>query len=126
MKGQPLHAPPTLRAAVGCMLIVAGLATGMGVGHVASRQRVIRLGYELTDAISELRRLEEENRRLRLERSVLTNPARIERLAFAMGMTRPIPGQIRVVDGGQTSIAAAERPTSNSDEPPIPTERPSP
>lgn len=123
MKGQPLYAPPTLRAAVGCMLIVAGLATGLGVGHVASRQRVIRLGYELTDAVSELRRMEEENRRLRLERSVLTNPARIERLAFAMGMTRPVPGQLRVVDGGQASVAAAERSTPESDGRPIRRER---
>jgi len=90
------------------MLIVAGLVTALGVGHVARRQQVIRLSYQLTDAVTELRRLEEEDRRLRLERSVLTNPARIERLALAMGMTPPGSGQVRVVSVGPAELAAAD------------------
>jgi len=97
------------------MLILAAVATALGVGHVARRQSVIRLGYELSDAVTELRRLEEENRRLRLERSVLTNPARIERLAFAMGMARPVPGQIRVVDADKAEIATAETAEAETD-----------
>jgi cell division protein FtsL len=116
MKGQRVHIPPTLRAAVACLLISAFTITALGVGHVAKRQRVIRLGYELTDAITELRRLEEENRRLRLERSVLTNPARIERLARAVGMLRPAPGQIRVVGTAAAEVAAVH-PNSSAEVP---------
>jgi len=109
MKGQSITIPPTLRAAVVCMLIAAATATALGVSHVARRQQVIRLGYELSEAITELRQLEEENRRLRLEKSVLTNPERVELLARAMGMTQPTSGQFRViVPAGPAELAAAE------------------
>jgi len=110
VKGQAIKAPASLRAAVSCMLVVAVLATLIGVEHVARRQRVIRLGYQLTDAMAELRQLEEENRQLRLERSVLTNPARIERLALAMGLTSPASGQIRVISNpAEIAIAVPTR-----------------
>ena len=97
MKGPSIEIPPSLKSAVVCMLIVSLVVTWIGVGHVASRQKIIRLGYELTDSVAELQKLLEENRRLRLERSVLTNPERIERLARAVGMERPTTGQVRVV-----------------------------
>ena len=54
----------------------------------------------------ELRRLEEENRRLRLERSMLRHPDRIERYAQHLGMIRPDPRQIRVVAPSATTVAA--------------------
>ena len=86
------------RAVVG-MFVVAVLATSLCVRHVSHRRAVVRVGYSLSAATAELRRVEEENRRLRLEKSVLTSPARIERLAGDMGLTRPAPEQIRVVAG---------------------------
>jgi cell division protein FtsL len=58
---------------------------------------VIQLGYQLSQVTEALEREQEENRRLRLESSTLTNPARIERLAESLGMTRPGPDQIRVL-----------------------------
>ena len=79
------------------MVISALLVIAMGVGHVGRRQRVLRLGYELTEAHTDLTRLKEENRRLRLEKSILTNPERIEKLAGNVGMSQPVAGQIRVV-----------------------------
>ncbi|HEU5058606.1 MAG TPA: cell division protein FtsL [Kofleriaceae bacterium] len=84
------------RAVVG-LLILCGLLTGLGIRHVSDRRERVRLGYELSAASAELRRVSEENRRLRLEKSVLTDPDRIERLAANLGMVRPATDQIRVV-----------------------------
>jgi cell division protein FtsL len=87
------------RGVVGLM-ILAGLLTGLGIRQVSDRRERMRLGYELSAASAELRRVSEENRRLRLEKSVLTDPDRIERLAANLGMVRPTTDQIRVVPNG--------------------------
>ena len=97
MRGPAIHIPNSLKAAVVCMVISALLIAAMGVGHVGRRQRLIRLGYDLTEAHTELTRIQEENRRLRLEKSILTNPERIEKLAGNVGMSQPVAGQVRVV-----------------------------
>lgn len=65
--------------------------------RVHRRHQVVRIGYELSTARVELRGLQEEQNRLSLEESVLTNPGRIERLASALGMIRPTPDQLRVI-----------------------------
>lgn len=94
------------RGVVG-LLILAALLTGLGVRHVADGRERVRLGYELSAATAELRRVSEENRRLRLEKSVLTDPDRIERLAANIGMVRPTTDQIRVVRAGVAPPAEA-------------------
>lgn len=93
------------RLAVAGLVVLAVVSTAIGVRHVADRRDVVRVGYALSSATAELRRLEEDNRRLRLERSVLTSPARIERLAVGLGMARPGADQIRVVR--DTALATA-------------------
>jgi cell division protein FtsL len=66
--------------------------------HVSLRYRVIRAGYELSERTDELRGLEQQNRKLRLELSLLRSPERIERLARdKLGLVRPDPEHIRVV-----------------------------
>jgi cell division protein FtsL len=87
------------RQAIAALVVLAALITALGLRQVAHRREVVRLGYELSSATAELRRLDEQARRLRLEKSVLTSPARIERLAIGLGMVRPTPEQIRVVWG---------------------------
>ena len=85
------------RLAIAGVVVLAVLVTALGLRRVAHRREVVRLGYELSSSTAELRRLDEEARRLRLEKSVLTSPARIEKLATGLGMVRPVPGQVRVV-----------------------------
>lgn len=85
------------KTGVACIALVAAAAMAIGITHVARRHQAVRAGYELSKTTSELRKLQEENRRLRLEKSVLTNPQRIERLAIALGMRHPEAGQVRVV-----------------------------
>jgi cell division protein FtsL len=83
------------------------LFTGFALRHVAQRRQLVGLGYELSAATAELRRLDEEARRLRLEKSVLTSPARIERMAAGLGMVRPALDQVRVVWRAPASLAPA-------------------
>jgi cell division protein FtsL len=98
---------PRARVAVASALIVAVIILAIALFHVSRRKDILRLGYRLGDARKELKLLREDNRRLRVEQSVLTNPERIERLARSLGMIRPLPGQIRVVDT-QTRTARTE------------------
>ncbi len=85
------------RLAIAGVVVLAALITALGLRRVAHRREVVRLGYALSSVTAELRRFDEEARRLRLEKSVLTGPARIEHLAAGLGMVRPTPEQVRVV-----------------------------
>lgn len=88
-------------------LFVCGV--GAALAHVSLRLGVIRTGYAIAEATRERQLLEEENRKLRLERSLLRSPERIERIAREkLGMTRPDPTQLRVVrPGAMEELAAA-------------------
>lgn len=86
-----------VRIAVAGMAIAAALVMILGIAHVNRRQQVIRIGYELSKATERHTRLQQENRRLRLEKAALTNPERIRRLAESLGMQQPGPSQIRVI-----------------------------
>ncbi len=107
------YAPP-VRIAVAGMLIAATVVAILGIAHVARRQQVIRLGYELSKATEDLSRKQEENRRLRLEKATLTDPDRIRGLAESLGMTQPGPEQIRVLHDSSPSAhrTASERPSA--------------
>ena len=81
----------------------------LGLFRVHRRHQVIRIGYELSDRRAELRVLQEEQNRLRLEESVLTNPGRIERIATSLGMIRPTPDQLRIIPSDKT-VARLKEP----------------
>ena len=90
-----------MKKPVTLVLILSGLfalVVGAATAQVALRYQVIRAGYALGERMEELRALEEQNRQLRLELSLLRSPERIERLARdKLGLVRPEPGAIRVV-----------------------------
>jgi cell division protein FtsL len=85
------------RSTVIAMACLFAVILAAGLYRIAQRRTLIRLGYELSEVSSELRTLEEEERRLRLELSVLSSPVRIERLAVELGMIRPSPSEVRVL-----------------------------
>lgn len=97
--------PPSRRSVAALLLVFAAALAALGALRVRSQHQLLRLGYDLTEATAELREKREENRRLRLELSVLTAPERIERLAEGMGLGPPEPGQIRHVrlGGGEAA-----------------------
>lgn len=90
-----MNTTPRVRAAL--LVLFAAALLSLGLHRVHQRHQVIRVGYQLNDARDELRQLEEERNRLRLEESVLTSPARIERIAASLGMLRPSPNQLRII-----------------------------
>jgi cell division protein FtsL len=90
------HRAPPIKIALTGMAIVAIVLMSLGVAHVARQQEVIRLGYDLAKATEALTRAREENRRLRLEKSTLTSPERIQRLAESLGMRQAEHEQIRM------------------------------
>jgi cell division protein FtsL len=82
-----------------------------GLAHVGMRMKVVRLGYEIGELSRERRALDEEHRRLQLERTLLRDPARIERLARdKLGMRRPEPAQLRVARPGTRELAQVTAP----------------
>lgn len=94
------------------LLFIIGLfAVGVSAAtaHVTLRTRVVRAGYDIGERMREIRALEEEQRRLRVELSLLRSPERIEKVARErLGMVTPAPDQIRVVKAG-TTLASRER-----------------
>lgn len=99
-KGRRVNNKNRVRAA--CLVLGAFALIAMGLFRVNRRHQVIQVGYELNERRAELRGLQEEGNRLRLEESVLTNPGRIEQLASSLGMIRPTPDQLRVVEGNKS------------------------
>jgi cell division protein FtsL len=92
-----LEPAPRRSVAIAVLLIAVAALTALALDHVHLCRERIRLGYELSRERAELQALQEQNRRLLLERSMLRHPDRIERFAESLGMTHPDPGQIRVV-----------------------------
>ncbi len=66
--------------------------------YVWSRIRVIQVGYEISNALKEERRLTEANKRVRLEIATLKSFPRIEKVATEdLKMTKPKPEQVIVI-----------------------------
>lgn len=89
-------APPSRRT-ITVMVLVAAIVTALAIMRVQSRHEVVRLGYQLSKVNEDVRQQREAERKLELERATLTNPARINTLAAAMGMVPAPAAAIRVV-----------------------------
>lgn len=101
----------TKRATVVVLIVSFVALVAAGLAHVGLRMKVVRLGYEISELSRERRVLDEEHRRLQLERSMLRDPARIERLAREkLGMRRPEPAQLRVARPGTKTVALVDAP----------------
>lgn len=79
--------------------------------HVRGRLVVVQLGYELSAASREHKRLLAENRKLQVEVATLRSPRRLRKLAVEkLGLREPTPAQI-VRAGSKTpgKLAMGER-----------------
>ncbi len=66
---------------------------------VWSRLQVVHLEYDLSSLEGQLRQMQQESSRLRLEAASLRNPVRIEQLARSqMGLRLPLPSQVITVN----------------------------
>jgi cell division protein FtsL len=86
------------RIAVVALVAVAAIAMFFGILQVKRHHELVRISYEISDVTEALREAEAENRRLRLERSLLTSPERLEQLAADIGMVQPGAKQIRIIE----------------------------
>ena len=68
-----------------------------GAVVVQARHREVAHSFEIADATAEQRRLEEELRKLRIDRAALLDPKRLEQAAYADGLRVPGPDQVVVV-----------------------------
>lgn len=78
-------------------LATVGALTWCGVQVVTNRHREVALGFSIADATAEQRRLEDELRKLRIDRAALLDPKRLEKAALADGLKVPAPDQVVVV-----------------------------
>jgi len=75
-------------------LVFAGLAAAAGL-HVRERLLVVQLGYALSEAADQNRRLQAEHRKLSVEVATLRNPRRLRALAVErLRLAEPAAGQI--------------------------------
>lgn len=75
-------------------LLVLPLALGL-LADIWIHLEVIHTGYRLNELEAELARLEQQERRLRLEASYLASPQRVEQRATEeLGMVMPRPEQL--------------------------------
>ena len=101
------------RRTLALMLVGSLSLLGLGLLRVEQRHEIIRLGYQLSEARDELEQVRQEQNRLRLEETVLTNPGRIEKLASSLGMIRPKPDQLKVVESGRPLAALRDADDRN-------------
>ena len=87
--------PTSKRSLALALVLAAAVLVALGAYRVREQHRIVELGYELAEATAELREAREDNRRLRLELSLLTEPERIQELATEMGLAPASAGQIR-------------------------------
>jgi cell division protein FtsL len=100
------------RSTVVVLILMFASLTAAALAHTSLRLGSIRHGYTVSARMKSFRELEEENRKLRLELSLLRSPERIERIAReSLGMRRPDPSEIRLVGKGTTPpFASLSRP----------------
>lgn len=70
---------------------------GGSIGYVWSNFEGTQIGYDLSRLQHEVLRLEELNRKLRLELATLKSPQYLERAAYRLGLREALPGQIIVL-----------------------------
>lgn len=80
------------------MIISMLLITLFSIFHVWSRFRVVELNLQIGEASRQLKELEQEQKRLRLEAESLKTPERVETIAKqSLGMVIPKDQQVILV-----------------------------
>ena len=89
--------PRSRREVVLMIVLVALLAAGLGL-YAWPALEIRRAGQEGASLDSQKDRLLEENRKLRLEKSSLEDPARIDAIAEKEGLSEPAPARTFVIE----------------------------
>jgi len=90
VKAADLERGREMRSFAIAMMFLLSLALVYGWEHFSA----IEYGYRLEAQKQQVQQLEEQNRELRLSAAELADPARIDAMARAYGLTAPHPGQV--------------------------------
>jgi cell division protein FtsL len=78
------------------LLLVTVFFTTAALAHVWVRLQVVRLGYKISQETEREKRLQQIHRKLQVEKALLRNPERLERLARErLRLAMPDPGIIQ-------------------------------
>ncbi len=87
------------RQRVRWIVSLTALMVGVGMVFAWSANRVIGLGYEISNLQAERRKVLEDYSRLRVELASLRRPERVERIAVdRFGLTRPPAERVVVIE----------------------------
>ena len=99
MAGTPHITPrPKVGSKAVAMLFIAAFFTIAALAHVWVRLQVVRLGYSISRQSEREKKLQQVHRKLQVERALLRNPERLERLARErLNLTMPDPKVIQAL-----------------------------
>jgi cell division protein FtsL len=102
---------PSRTSKVVAILVLTSFFTMAALAHVWVRLQVVRLGYEISRQTEREARLQQLHRKLQVERALLRNPERLQRLGRErLRLTMPDPSAIRALDGAESIRPAGGRP----------------
>jgi cell division protein FtsL len=91
-----LAARLSARGKVIALLALTTFFTSAAMAHVWVRLQIVRLGYGISRETDREKDLQQNHRKLEVERALLRNPERLERLAREkLTLTLPDPGVIQ-------------------------------
>jgi cell division protein FtsL len=67
----------------------------------------IEIGYKIEAQKQQVEQMREQNRQLRLNEAMLSDPGRIDKIAKQLGLDEPQPGQVVRTDGADPNAPAA-------------------
>lgn len=79
----------------GAALVLIAASTAAALVHVHGKLAEVQLGYQISKAITEHKRLLADSRKLQVEVSTLRNPRRVRAIAMEnLGLIEPLPQQL--------------------------------
>jgi len=110
MSEPPPRRPRSTGKVIAVMLLTAFFTTA-ALAHVWVRLQVVRLGYSISQATERETKLQQMHRKLEVERALLRNPERLQRLARErLHLSMPDPAAIQTVDGRRSARARRGTP----------------
>ncbi len=104
------HRPRKTGKVIAVLLLTAFFTTA-ALAHVWVRLQVVRLGYSISQETDRETKLQQMHRKLEVERALLRNPERLQRLARErLHLSMPDPASIQTVNGRRRGRARRGTP----------------
>ena len=101
LKADEPERPPEMRSLTFAMTLLFAFT----MVYVWQHFSAIEVGYKVEAQKSQVEKLREQNRQLKLTEAELSDPGRIDRIARQLGLDQPLPGQVVRPDGSASDGA---------------------